>query len=1351
MASSSSHGRPALKTNGLEKNSYVAGQALVTAVNNPRSDNLKTNWWGFKAVDNSWRDPPPPRDTWKYPDIGRQDLDAYLQIVGNGRCEQFHQDRESLADGLKQQLLVEGEGASLAQGDGLAQALQQVPAQYFREDFSLHTPGVLQALVNYENDEDGVQHGIDKLGGYLDVVESQLMREISCRSKAMFEAAGELHDLHRSLCKTLDQIKAMRSHLSDMDEQTYISALAVSALQRRRTNLVQAVDLLQGMAEVAASRTVLQCLLEGQDYAGSLELLGNLGHMVDRQLSLGIRAFKETRPQVDETLETVESLLALEFLSMAHIQDMHVIIDRAIFDAPEEVQQLMHVSAGSRDMADALSIQRSTGNSPEEEAAAREQLHDKLLPVVIGLYRSNRLSAVLVQMRENMSNEIKALVREVLERMLVPLLEAAEQEGSGSNGGAVAASGSGQSSQSSAIHPAQQEAELAERLAALTHTAFMQVLIVVYRTTESCFRFATQLGQLMEDVLRSTRAQSQYIVQMKKDVAASVQAMADVVQSRWTKLLGARSAPHTRLRLPEFKSLADLCEAMQELPERYGGARGGSGALRTAIQGQGRALLEQVHAKGLNQLQQLLEGEQWTAVEVPGSIQAIVDRLMARCTAKGDDGGSTPSAFEAAAGGSLKEIQGGEHAAASTQLHLLGRKFHVVTSSLILLKLLDEYMVLQETVPLLGSEVAHRAVELMKVFNSQTCQLVLGAGAMRTAGLKSISAKHLAISCQAVHMLAVLLPQLRAGFVAPVTQQRRLLLLPEFDHLMQDLTVHMDEVHSKLVDIMQDRLVLAAKQLVVESDAFKEGKPSGKEAASAAGVEGGPEVSEVIRGLTKQLGTLRSVLSPILQKEEVQFIFGRVASMYSDTLAATMDSLNPRGRGAEWEEWRRVNALFLLHYLKEIPLDPSVASAYLSRLSTFYSKHYGLLSNTVVSGSTRGHATNSPPQQEPVLAQVAPAIYEQPVLASHPEIAKASQDPLPLSQPEPTANSQNPLPLSQPEPTANSKNPLPLSQPEPTANSQDPLPLSQPEPGCASSSGQSLPLTEQQPASNIDLSQRSQLDDPEPALNSDSPYVTLQPESVMACTSNVLHSHTASTSELSAQHLSPETVYHASSSERLVLVEASAMGEGPRSEETELPEQRAASLPELKPRDEDRLGAPAQEEATPSFRADPEDLNEPSGSLQGFQDLCAAGLVELGQVEQGGDIRELDKRGQEGNAGVSNRIPSQVNKHETELHHERKDTIILSREQQPEASSQQVASHRHDCTESSETREAPTSEHPMLVPVHDDEEQEETTRGSEGGSTCGTVIIKSEYSTDMSRSHSELRFSSSVRLDGDSD
>ncbi len=45
------------------------------------------------------------------------------------------------------------------------------------------------------------------------------MREISCRSRAMFEAAGELHDLHRTLCQTLDQIKVRSSRGRDVESE----------------------------------------------------------------------------------------------------------------------------------------------------------------------------------------------------------------------------------------------------------------------------------------------------------------------------------------------------------------------------------------------------------------------------------------------------------------------------------------------------------------------------------------------------------------------------------------------------------------------------------------------------------------------------------------------------------------------------------------------------------------------------------------------------------------------------------------------------------------------------------------------------------------------------------------------------------------------------------------------------------------------------------------------------------------------------------------------------------------------------------------------------------------------------
>lgn len=56
-----------------------------------------------------------------------------------------------------------------------------------------------------------------------------------------------------------------------------------------------------------------------------------------------------------------------------------------------------------------------------------------------------------------------------------------------------------------------------------------------------------------------------------------------------------------------------------------------------------------------------------------------------------------------------------------------------VCSGLILLKMLSEYVDISKFLPALSSEVVHRVVEMLKLFNMRTCQLVLGAGAMQVS------------------------------------------------------------------------------------------------------------------------------------------------------------------------------------------------------------------------------------------------------------------------------------------------------------------------------------------------------------------------------------------------------------------------------------------------------------------------------------------------------------------------------------------------------------------------------------------------------------------------------------------
>ena len=76
-------------------------------------------------------------------------------------------------------------------------------------------------------------------------------------------------------------------------------------------------------------------------------------------------------------------------------------------------------------------------------------------------------------------------------------------------------------------------------------------------------------------------------------------------------------------------------------------------------------------------------------------------------------------------------------------LHIEGRHFFAVSATLEVLALLADYIKVIINLDTLTTDSVSRTIELLKAFNSRTCQVVLGAGAMRSAGLKNITAKHL--------------------------------------------------------------------------------------------------------------------------------------------------------------------------------------------------------------------------------------------------------------------------------------------------------------------------------------------------------------------------------------------------------------------------------------------------------------------------------------------------------------------------------------------------------------------------------------------------------------------------------
>lgn len=92
----------------------------------------------------------------------------------------------------------------------------------------------------------------------------------------------------------------------------------------------------------------------------------------------------------------------------------------------------------------------------------------------------------------------------------------------------------------------------------------------------------------------------------------------------------------------------------------------------------------------------------------------------------------------------LLQANGSANTSHSTKhLRIEERTYYVVSATAEVLTLLLDYLKVVANLSTLTPDTMSRLIEFLKSFNSRTCQVVLGAGAMRSAGLKNITAKHL--------------------------------------------------------------------------------------------------------------------------------------------------------------------------------------------------------------------------------------------------------------------------------------------------------------------------------------------------------------------------------------------------------------------------------------------------------------------------------------------------------------------------------------------------------------------------------------------------------------------------------
>jgi vacuolar protein sorting-associated protein 54 len=190
-----------------------------------------------------------------------------------------------------------------------------------------------------------------------------------------------------------------------------------------------------------------------------------------------------------------------------------------------------------------------------------------------------------------------------------------------------------------------------------------------------------------------------------------------------------------------------------------------------------------------------------------------------------------------------------------------------------LLKMIAEYCQCAEDLTIMAPNLLRHLIELLQLFNSRSCQLVLGAGALHAVGLNTITSTNLALTSRALQLVLVALAAARQQMLPLVPESQR--HVTHLDHLEKDIRSHGKEIENKLLTLVGG---LLAAQLVTW-----DAKP--------------PVPSTPFRNISKHLRKLHEAISDVLPQSQVQHLYRCVHKNFKHKLKEQLIKMNVVNNG----------------------------------------------------------------------------------------------------------------------------------------------------------------------------------------------------------------------------------------------------------------------------------------------------------------------------------------------------------------------------------------------------------------------------------------------------------------------
>lgn len=794
-----------------------------------------------------------------------------------------------------------------------------MPNVYFEQDFHLENPRTFD-VVSERSEIVRPQPGVngsavtpgaggrkalatnailqEKLSWYMDTVELHLISSISTASTSFFAALESLRELHLEASDSVKKIQSLRTDLAQLDTDMAVGGLKIAAMRRRRENMRKLGDAVEQLNQVVEA--VARC--EKQIDHGKIELAVQglhdieklIGGDVDAHFVYGIN--KAEKP-FEENVINLQGVNALEGISSETVH-LRKRIGKA-FEARFLEALLGDLRNHVETTASSITFHRwdQTSQRPRPGLSRApvsstylhldDTLRSQLKAHIKGLNQSDSLVPATVVYREAVLREIKTLIRRHLPS---------------SNDDDIESTVSASTQGGRQMTQQEKSLVLARNLRSLDPEDAEELLKKIYSNVgEALRRLGTQVKVLLDltsslgdpstisgvrtplsppittaDSYMSTAAPTishpqllREEIQQALDMSQLLGEAVDIAQTQITKILKVRSEQSVRLPLPRFLAYFHLNRLFANECEAVSGRSGT--ALKSVVNAHIKDFVTQYTENERQRLIRGMDADRWDAKDFTTENARILGRILEAST---KDIEIWTKSFFISENDSIndsltangQDVDGnGANQDKVRSAFIDEQRYMLSDSGMIVMCGIEHFENLIAGIPSMTQEITSSLLDYLGLFNSRSQQLILGAGATKSAGLKNITTKHLALASQALSFLIALTPHVREFLRRHSSGAGG--LMTEFDRMRRGFQEHQVGINEKLVEIMSGRAtshVNAMKKIDWEAAAKNQ------------------TVNGYMETLVKETTTLHKVLSKYLLEMNVRAIMEPVFKNYQD-------------------------------------------------------------------------------------------------------------------------------------------------------------------------------------------------------------------------------------------------------------------------------------------------------------------------------------------------------------------------------------------------------------------------------------------------------------------------------------